>query len=103
MDINTRLFIVIVFLLLIWAALNWLVNKLKRGDSEWLRKVLPEKIPFLEGMIQGPKSELYKIEVIQRKILPNTAELIIVDINGRHLLLSYSQTVVLHYLNDLNS
>lgn len=102
LDIGRRLFIIISFLVILWYALNYFVNKVKSGEIK-IPAFLKQKFPGLEALEQSSLSGPYQLNIIQRKILPDGSELMVLDVNGRHILLSKTLHQGTKYLTDLNN
>lgn len=100
-DLGRRLFIIIFFLLALWYGLNLLVHKIKSGTWK-IPKFLLDKMPALQQYSQGQAQELYKMEIVQRKQLADGSELMVLDVDGRHLLLSRHIQSGISYVADLN-
>lgn len=86
-DFGSRLLIIICFLLFLWYFLNFLVNKIKTGQLK-IPEFLLHKMPSLKALTEQKELNLYKMEIIQTKILPDGSELMVLDVDGKHLLLS---------------
>jgi CRISPR/Cas system CSM-associated protein Csm4 (group 5 of RAMP superfamily) len=100
-DIGRRIFIIISFLVALWYGLNLLVNRIKSKQIK-IPKFLLNKIPALENIAISESSDLYQIEIIQRKTLADGSEFLILDVNGRHLLVSKHIQSGINYIADLN-
>jgi hypothetical protein len=101
-DLGRRIFIIISFLVALWFGLNLLVSKIKSKQIK-IPKFLLDQIPALENIAASGSSDLYQIEIIQRKSLADGSEFLVVDINGRHLLLSKHIQSGINYLTELNN
>lgn len=77
-----------------WYSLSYLVKKIQNGQLE-IPDFLKSQIPNLN------KTEIYSIQIIQRKYMPDATELIVIDIDGRHILLSRHNQAGLRYITDL--
>lgn len=95
LDLGRRILIIVIFLSAFWFFLNWLVIKIKSGQlriPEWLLN----KFPTL-----NPNNDPYQISIIQRTVLQDRSELLVLDINGRHVLVSKTLPLGLRYITDL--
>lgn len=101
LNLGRRLFVIVFFLLFLWYVLNYLVTKIKSGQIK-IPELLKSKIPALKNLEQDIIAEPYKLEIIQRKILPDGSELQVLDVNGRHVLLSKHMQSGINYITDLN-
>lgn len=101
LDLGRRLVVIVFFLLFMWYTLNYLVTKIKSGQIK-IPEFLKSKIPALKNLEQSSLIEPYKLEIIQRKALPDGSELLVLDANGRHLLLSRHFQSGINYIADLN-
>jgi hypothetical protein len=98
LEIVKRLVIILVFLSIFWFVLNYLATKIKSGDMK-----LPN---FLRNKLYGgtePSRELHKIELIQKKYLTDGAEMLVVDVDGSHILLARSINGSISYVKDLDT
>jgi hypothetical protein len=100
-DLGRRLFIIVSFLVGMWFGLNLLVSKIKSKQIK-IPKFLLAKIPALENIAVSDSDELYKIEIIQRKTLADGSEFLVLDINGRHLLVSKHIQSGINFIAILN-
>lgn len=99
MAIGQRLLVIFIFLLALWAGLNYLVMLIKSG-----KLVLPEFLRNkmkLDPVMAAHDSELYSLKLVQRKVMPDGTELWVVDIDGKHSLMSWSATSGIRFLKDL--
>jgi hypothetical protein len=83
-----------------WLCTNFLINKVKSG--EW-------KIPkFLDNFVRiksafSNADKRYKINIVQREILPDGSEILVLAVNDRRILLSRSLNQGIRYLTDLET
>lgn len=101
LDIGRRIVVIIVFLGLLWFFLNYLVHKVKSGEIK-IPEFLTKKLPGLKNLDQSGYSEHYKIKIIQRQVMPDGYELMVMDIDNRHILLSKHINSGVQYITDLN-
>lgn len=101
-NLGKRLVIIIFFLLFLWYFLNYLVLKIKSGQLK-IPEFFLSKIPTLKALTEQKQLDLYKMEIIQTKLLPDGSELMVLDVDGRHLLLSRHVQSGVNYVTDLNS
>jgi hypothetical protein len=100
-DLGRRIFIIISFLLFLWFGLNILVHKIKSKQIK-IPKFLLDRIPALENIAASDSSDLYQIEIIQRKQLADGSEFLVVDVNGRHILVSKHIQSGINFIANLN-
>ena len=99
-DFTGKVTSVVSFLIFMWLCTNFLINKVKSG--EW-------KIPkFLDNFVRikstfSNADKRYKISVIQREILPDGSEIMILAVDNRRILLSRSLNQGIRYLTDLEN
>ena len=99
-DFTSKVTSVVSFLIFMWLCTNFLINKVKSG--EW-------KIPkFLDNFVRikstfSNADKRYKISVIQREILPDGSEILILAVDNRRILLSRSLNQGIRYLTDLEN
>jgi hypothetical protein len=99
-DFTSKVTSVVSFLIFMWLCTNFLINKVKSG--EW-------KIPkFLDNFVRikstfSNADKRYKINIIQREILPDGSEILILAIDNRRILLSRSLNQGIRYLTDLET
>jgi len=97
-DFGSKLITILSFLFIFWALSNFLINKYKSG--EW-------KIPkFLKNYLSIHNKNFadkeYDVNLIQREILADGSELLIIGVDGRRILLSKSMHAGLRYLTELD-
>ena len=100
LDLGRRLFIIVCFLLFMWYFLNLLVTKVKSGQWQ-MPEFLTSKFPSLKQIDIPGSEELYNINVIQRKPMPDGSEFMVLDIDGRHVLVSKHIQSGINYITDL--
>jgi hypothetical protein len=99
-DFTSKVTSVVSFLIFMWLCTNFLINKVKSG--EW-------KIPkFLDNFVRikstfSNADKHYKINIIQREILPDGSEILILAVDNRRILLSRSLNQGIRYLTDLET
>ena len=99
-DFTSKVTSVVSFLIFMWLCTNFLINKVKSG--EW-------KIPkFLDNFVRIKNSfnnadKHYEINIVQREILPDGSEILILAVDNRRILLSRSLNQGIRYLTDLES
>ncbi|MFM7457165.1 MAG: hypothetical protein ACKO3R_00685 [bacterium] len=99
-DFTSKVTSVVSFLIFMWLCTNFLINKVKSG--EW-------KIPkFLDNFVRikstfSNADKRYKINIIQREILPDGSEILILAVDNRRILLSRSLNQGIRYLTDLEN
>jgi hypothetical protein len=99
-DFTGKVTSVVTFLIFMWLCTNFLINKVKSG--EW-------KIPkFLDNFVRiksafSGADKRYKINIIQREILPDGSEILVLGVNDRRILLSRSLNQGIRYLTDLEA
>ena len=99
-DFTGKVTSVVSFLIFMWLCTNFLINKVKSG--EW-------KIPkFLDNFVRikstfSNADKRYKVSVIQREILPDGSEILILAVDNRRILLSRSLNQGIRYLTDLEN
>jgi hypothetical protein len=99
-DFTGKVTSVVSFLIFMWLCTNFLINKVKSG--EW-------KIPkFLDNFVRikstfSNADKRYKINIIQREILPDGSEILILAVDNRRILLSRSLNQGIRYLTDLEN
>lgn len=99
LDLGRRLFIIVAFLLFLWYFLNLIVTRVQSGQLK-LPKFLTKSFPNLKNL-ETTKDDLYDINVVQRKILPDGSEFMVVDIDGRHILVSRHIQSGINYITNL--
>jgi hypothetical protein len=100
-DLGRRIFIIISFLVALWYGLNLLVTQIKTKQIK-IPKFLLAKIPALENIAISDSDEFYKIEIIQRKTLADGSEFLVLDVNGRHILVSKHIQSGINFIANLN-
>lgn len=99
LEIGKRLVIILVFLSLMWFGLNYLVMKMKSGDLS-----LPD---FLKNKLKGVDNldlkDAHRIELVQKKYIADGTELMVLDIDGSHVLLARTVNGSICYIKDLES
>jgi|GEM_PF-5486199 len=100
-DLGRRIFIIVSFLFGMWFGLNLLIAKIKSKQIK-IPKFLLAKIPALENIAISDSDELYKIEIIQRKTLADGSEFLVLDVNGRHILVSKHIQSGINFIANLN-
>jgi hypothetical protein len=99
-DFTSKVTSVVTFLIFMWLCTNFLINKVKSG--EW-------KIPkFLDNFVRiksvfSNADKRYKINIVQREILPDGSEILVLAVNDRRILLSRSLNQGIRYLTDLET
>ena len=99
-DFTSKVTSVVSFLIFMWLCTNFLINKVKSG--EW-------KIPkFLDNFVRikstfSNADKRYKVNIIQREILPDGSEILILAVDNRRILLSRSLNQGIRYLTDLET
>jgi hypothetical protein len=102
-DWGRRFFIILAFLAALWLFLNYLVLKIK-SKSFKIPTFLTDKFPVLKNIQSQVESQNeHSMKIIQNKILPDGSELMILDIDGRRMLLSRSMSGGLRYLTDIKA
>jgi hypothetical protein len=98
LEIGKRFIIIIVFLSILWFALNYLALKIKSGDLK-----LPD---FLSNKLYGGSGvqakDLHHIELVQKKYLADGCEMIVVDVDGSHVLLARGLNGSITYIKELD-
>ena len=103
LDLGNRLIIISIFLIVLWVGMNFITGKIKAGKFD------PSKLTSLEGIknIFSKKNpepgDKYNINVLQNKIFADGAELMVLDINGRDILIAKTMQGGIQYITDLNS
>lgn len=99
-DFNSKLATVISFLIFLWLLTNFVINKVKSGS--W-------KVPkFMDDFVRiknafSSADKCYKISVIQREVLHDGSEILVLGVGDRRLLLSRSVHQGVRYLTDLEA
>lgn len=99
-DFTSKVTSVVSFLIFMWLCTNFLINKVKSG--EW-------KIPkFLDNFVRikstfSSADKRYRINIVQREILPDGSEILILAVDNRRILLSRSLNQGIRYLTDLEN
>jgi hypothetical protein len=99
-DFTSKVTSVVSFLIFMWLCTNFLINKVKSG--EW-------KIPkFLDNFVRiksafSNADKRYKINIVQREILPDGSEILVLGVGDRRLLLSRTMNQGIRYLTDLEA
>lgn len=101
LDLGRRILIIIIFLGAFWYILNLFVSKVKAGTLK-LPEFLLKQYPALRNLDQSSYSQLYEMKIIQRQMMPDGYELMVLDVNDRHILLSKHISSGVQYLTDLN-
>lgn len=101
LDIGRRVLIILIFLAAMWYFLNFFVTKIKSGQMK-IPDFLINKFPSLKNIDPSGYSELYKMKVIQRQMMPDGYELLVLDLDGRHILMSKHINSGIQYITDLN-
>ncbi|NQY78816.1 MAG: hypothetical protein HRT47_00715 [Candidatus Caenarcaniphilales bacterium] len=96
-DFGNKLTTILSFLFLFWILSNFLINKFKSG--EW-------RVPkFLENYLSIKKNfgadKPHDIKVVQREVLHDGSELLIVSVDERKLLLSKTMQNGLNFVTDI--
>lgn len=102
LDLGRRLFIIVCFLIFMWYFLNLMVNKIKSGRWQ-IPEFLSKSFPGLKQLDIPGSKDLYNINIIQRKSMPDGSEFLVADIDGRHILLSKHIQSGINYITDLQS
>jgi hypothetical protein len=97
-DWGRRLFIIVAFLFALWFFLNCLVSKIKSGQWQ-IPRFLTNKFPQLD-LLQS--NDIYKISIVQRTVLMDGSELLVLDVDGRRILTSKTLPLGLRYIADLD-
>ncbi|MEY3370211.1 MAG: hypothetical protein RLZZ361_881 [Cyanobacteriota bacterium] len=100
-DLGRRIFIIISFLVALWFGLDLLVNKIKSKQIK-IPKFLLDKIPALENIATSDSQDPYQIDIVQRKTLADGSEFLVLDVNGRHLLVSKHIQSGINFIAELN-
>ncbi|MDA0771723.1 MAG: hypothetical protein O3C63_02145 [Cyanobacteria bacterium] len=100
LDLGRRLFVIVCFLLFLWYFLNLLATRIKTGQFK-IPEFLNKKFPGLKNIDLGGEDQLYKIKVIQRQIMPDGSEFMVIDVNDRHILVSKHIQSGINYISDL--
>ena len=98
LEIGKRLIIIITFLSILWFVLNYMANKIKAGEFK-----LPD---FLQSKLKGgnvSNTDTHKIELIQKKYLTDGCEMLVVDVDGSHVLLARNINGSITYIKDLDA
>lgn len=95
--IGKRLVIIIVFLCVLWFVLNYLTIRIKSGELK-LPNFLKNKFYGIGEIIQ----EIHQIKLIQRKHLVDGCEMLVVDVDGAHLLLAKNLNGTLVFIKELD-
>jgi len=104
LDIGRRVVVIIVFLLVFWYSVNLLASKIKSGQFK-LPDFLTKKFPQLNHFNQLSSqlsNDLYHIEVLQRKSFNDGTELLVLDVDGRHILVSKNIHHGMNYIAELD-
>lgn len=101
LDIGRRALIIIIFLAALWYFLNFFVTKVKSGQFK-IPDYLINKFPGLKNIDPSGYSELYKMKIIQRQMMPDGYELMVLEVDERHILLSKHINSGVQYLAELN-
>ena len=97
-DFNSKLASVVSFLIFLWLITNYLINKIKSGEwkiPKQLEKFLSVKSAFSSA------DKHYKIGVVQREVLNDGTEFIVLGVNEKRLLLSRTINHGVKFLTDL--
>ena len=97
LEIGKRLVIIVVFLSVLWFLLNYLATKIKAGELQ-LQNFLKSK---LYGANASSK-DAHKIELVQKKYLADGCEMLVVDVDGEHVLLARNINGSIAYVKDLD-
>ena len=100
LDLGRRVLIIIIFLVGLWYFLNLFATKVKSGQMK-MPGFLTNRFPGLKNLDQAAHSELYDMKIIQRQMMPDGYELMVLDINDRHILLSKHVSSGIQYLAEL--
>lgn len=96
-DFGSKLTTILSFLFIFWVLSNFLINKFKSG--EW-------RVPkFLENYLSIKNNFIadkpHDIKIVQREILHDGSELLVVSIDERKLLLSKTMQNGLNFVIDI--
>lgn len=98
--LGQKIIVISIFLLLMWFAANYFVNAIKKGKF-----TLPGFLSKLAGVNLNSQKENsyqnYNLEIMQRKVFPDGSELMVLDVEGRHILLSKTVQSGITYITDL--
>jgi hypothetical protein len=100
LDLGRRVLIIIIFLAGMWYVLNLFVTQIKSGKMR-IPKFLLSRFPGLKNIDHSQYSELYQIKVVQKQVMPDGYEMIVIEVNDRHLLLSKHIQSGVQYITDL--
>jgi hypothetical protein len=100
LDLGRRVLIMIIFLVGIWYVLNLFVTQIKSGKMK-IPQFLLTKFPGLKNIDHSQFTNLYDIKVVQRQVMPDGYEMMVIDINDRHILLSKHIQSGVQYITDL--
>lgn len=98
LDLGRRMIVIISFLAFLWLGLNYFVAKIKSGEMElpgFLKKAMP-------GLDKIKIEEKHKISLVQRKILPEGTEMMVVEVDGQKILLAKTINTGITYIKDMN-
>lgn len=99
LDLGNRLITIVLFLVFFWAIINWFSVNIKNGKIK-IPEFLKSKFPGLS--MASPESEIYKIEIVQRKNLNDGNELMVARVDGKDILLSRNLHTGIRFLKNLD-
>ena len=102
LDLGRRALIILIFLVGLWYFLNLFAKQVKAGQMK-IPDFLANRFPGLKNLDKAAYSELYEIKIVQRQMMPDGYELMVLDVNDKHILLSKHVSSGIQYLTDLKS
>jgi hypothetical protein len=100
LDLGRRVLIMIIFLVGMWYVLNLIVSQIKSGKMK-IPPFLLNKFPALRNIDHSQYTNSYDIKIIQRQVMTDGYEMIVIEINERHILLSKHIQSGVQYITDL--
>lgn len=100
-DIGSKIAIIIVFLAILFLISRFIIAR-ARSQKIKLPKFLSNN-PIFKDISQEKEEAAYKMTIVHREQFSEGNELMVLDVNGRHLLLSKNIHGGIMYLTDLES
>lgn len=97
LGIGKRLLIIVVFLTLLWFLLDFVAKKIKAGEF----KISDSLMKKFTGSLPNSK-EIHKIEFVQKKYLSEGCELLVINVDGRDLLLAKGLNGSISFIKELD-
>lgn len=77
-----------------------MATRIKTGQFK-IPEFINKRFPGLKNIDLGGEEQLYNIKVIQRQIMPDGSEFMVIDVDDRHILVSKHIQSGINYISDL--